>query len=395
MKRVAVIGASLAGLRSVEALRRLGHDGEIAWVGAEKHLPYDRPPLSKQVLEGRWGSERLFLRQNYDELEVEFHLGRSAARLDERFVELDDGRRVEFDGLVVATGASPRQLPDGRDLEGVFTLRSLDDALAIEKKMQRGPRVAIVGAGFIGLEVAACCRTRGLEVTVIESAAVPLGQAIGEVLGQCVADLHRSRGVDLRCGRTVTGVEGTERVSGVRLDDGSLIAADLLVVGIGVKPNTDWLDGSGVDVDDGVVCDATCQTSRPDVVAAGDVARWHHELFDESVRVEHWTNAAEQADAAVRRLLEPEAEKKPFVSVPYFWSDQYDTKMQMAGRYRPGDEMRWVERPEDASGDDKPRLVALFGRGGRLTGALTLNRPAKLVRYRRAIAERVSLDDAL
>lgn len=387
MKTVAVIGASLAGLRAVESLRRQGHTGKIAWVGAEKHLPYDRPPLSKQVLEGKWETPRVFLPCDLEKLEVDLRLGRRATTLDERTVQLDDESRVEFDGLVIATGATARKLPKGGQLAGVHTLRTLEDATSLLAELEAGRRAVVVGAGFIGLEVASCCRARGLDVTVVESLPVPLAGAIGESLGEVVANLHRSNGVDLRCGVSVEGLEGTDRVTAVKLSDGSSIAADFVVVGIGVTPNTDWLKGSGVEVNDGVVCDATCQTTVSNIVAAGDVARWHHELFDESIRVEHWTNAAEQADAAVARLLGTDADSKPFVSVPYFWSDQFDTKIQMAGRYRAGDDVRILENADG-------RLVAIFGREGILTGAVTFNRAAKLIRYRRAIGERTPFDDA-
>ena len=382
MQTIAVVGASLAGLRAVEALRRRGHDGKIIWIGAELVAPYDRPPLSKQILRGEWQPERVALKANYETLGAELELGRAATGLDPRgrSLTLDDGRAIGFDGLVIATGAQPRRLP-GCELDGVHTLRTLDDALAIRKLLEKGPRVAIVGAGFIGLEVAASCRMIGLQVSVVELEAVPLAGVLGRAIGESITDFHRGHGVEMHCGAPVRRLIGETSVEGLELSDGRVLAAELVVVGIGVVPATEWLEGSGVALDDGVVCDERCAASVPGIVACGDVARFIHGASAESVRIEHWSNAVEQADAAVRRLLEgPSA--PPYAAVPYFWSDQYDAKIQFVGRTSPGDALRVIEGALATK-----NLVAVYERGGKLTAGLTVNKPGSLIKLRRAIAE--------
>jgi len=393
MQTIVVVGASLAGLRAVESLRRLGYEGRLVLVGDERHLPYDRPPLSKELLQGKWEADRIALRapDSYAELALDLRLGRRAVRLDRaaRAIDLDDGDRIRFDGLVLATGCAPRSLRGTPPLRGLHTLRTLDDCLAIRAELERRPRVAVVGAGFIGAEVAATCRVRGLDVTLIEALPVPLGRAIGEEMGSLCAALHRDHGVDLRLAVGVAGFAGEGRVERVLLSDGSSVAADLVVVGIGVAPATAWLDSSGLELDDGIVCDATC-AAAPGVVAAGDVARWHNPLFDERMRVEHWTNAVEQGEAAAASLLAGEGAAQPFAPVPFFWSDQYDVKIQFAGRTRPGDEMR-VAHGSQA----ERRFVALYGRAGRLTAVLGFNRPGQVIRYQKMIGERASFEEAL
>ncbi len=402
LRSVVVVGASLAGLRAVETLRREGFDGRVVLVGAEAHEPYDRPPLSKQLLAGELEPAGVALRRTgYDDLDLDLELGVRAVGLDldarQVAIDRDDGRGVQalgFDGLVIATGAAPRMLM-GMDAaampDGVFVLRTLDDALALRARLDGGPKVVVVGAGFIGSEVAATCRSRGLEVTVLEALSAPLVRGLGPVLGAVCGELHRDHGVDLRLGVGVAGFEGAGRVERVRLDDGSAVDADVVVVGVGVAPVTDWLDGSGLTMENGVVCDATL-LAAPGVVAAGDVARWPNPLFDgELARLEHWTNASEQGVAAARRLLHGEgAAPAEFAPVPFVWSDQYDRKIQTAGQFRGDDTMEVVH----GSLDDR-RFVALFGREGRLVGTLGISMPAKLMQYRRMIAERATFADAL
>jgi NADPH-dependent 2,4-dienoyl-CoA reductase/sulfur reductase-like enzyme len=393
LETVAVVGASLAGLRAIETLRREGFDGRLVLVGAEPHLPYDRPPLSKQLLAGEVEPEQIALRGSYDEFDLELRLGTRAVSLDlaARAVELDDGDRVVFDGLVLATGSAPRMLPDTPDLDGLFVLRTVDDALAIRAQLDSSPRVVVVGAGFIGSEVAATCRLRGLDVTVLEALPAPLVRGLGPVLGMVLGELHRDHGVDLRLGVGVSGFDGTKRVERVRLDDGSHVDADLVVVGVGVGPVTGWLEGSGLQIDNGVVCDETL-LAAPGVVAAGDITRWPNPLFGgELMRLEHWTNASEQGVAAARRLLHGDgAAPQPFAPVPFVWSDQYDRKIQTAGHFRGDDEMAVVH-----GSLDERRFVAVFGRAGRLVGALGFSMPAKLMQYRRLIGEQASFDAAL
>ncbi len=389
-----MVGASLAGLRAVETLRRRGFDGRISVVGAESTLPYDRPPLSKEILQGKWEPERTRLRDpaSYEELDVDWRLGVRATGLDPdaRELELDGARKLGFDRLLIATGASPRRLPGTPDLDGIHTLRTLDDALAIRAALERGPRVVVVGAGFIGAEVAASCRERGIDVTMLEVLPVPLVRAIGPELGGWLAAQHRDRGVDLRCGVGVAGFEGTGRLERVRLDDGTAIEADLAVVGIGVAPETDWLRDSGIELRDGIVCDASCATNIPGITAAGDVARWHNPLFSTEMRLEHWTNAVEQGAAAALRLLSEDHEAAPFRPVPFFWSDQYELKLQMVGYVSGEDELRIVQ-----GSLEEGRFLALYGREGRLTGAFGLNRARQVMQQRTRIAEGISFDEAV
>jgi len=384
---------SLAGLRAAEALRQHGFDGCVVAISAEPHLPYDRPPLSKELLAGEREPDEIVLRRHgYDDLDLDWRLGARAVSLDlrAREVELHDGERVAFDGLVVSTGAVPRQLSGQPDLPGVFTLRTLDDALAIRELLGARPHVVVVGAGFIGAEVAATCRQRGVGVTLVEALSQPMVRGLGPELGAVIAGVHRDHGVDLRLGTGVEAIEGVQRVERVRLTDGTSVAADVVVVGVGVAPATDWLEGSGLRLDNGVVCDATC-LAAPGVVAAGDVARWPNPLFDgEPMRLEHWTNATEQGVHAARRLLAGEGGADPFAPVPFVWSDQYDRKIQTVGRVDAGGQ---VHVAHGTLADRQ--FVALFGRGGRIVGALGFNRPRQVMQYRRMIAERASWDDAL
>ena len=392
MRSVTIVGASLAGLRAAETLRQQGFDGDVRLIGAERHLPYDRPPLSKQVLAGDWEPSRTVLTTDdkLAELGVEMRLGLKAAAFDlaTRTLTLETGETLAADGLVVATGARCRTLPGTENLAGVHVLRSLDDSLALRAEFEAVPnRVVVVGAGFIGAEVAATARGRGLEVTMVEALPNPLSRVLGDEMGSVCAAVHRDHGVDLRTSVGVDGLEGDERVRRVLLSDGSAVEADVVVVGIGVIPNTEWLDGSGLTIDNGVVCDSSC-LAADGVVAAGDVARWPNELFGEVMRVEHWDNAAAQGAHAARRLLTADA--GPFTPVPWFWSDQYDRKIQLAGRVRPDDEVRVV-----AGSIEERRFAALYGRAGRLMGVLGFNRPRHVMRYRALIERGASFDEAL
>lgn len=301
MRRIAVVGASAAGLSAAETLRREGYDGTITVVGEEPEPPYDRPPLSKQVLAAEWELDRLALRTSADlaALDLDLRLGVAATGLElvSRTVELADGSVVPYDGLIIATGVRPRRLPG----EGAHVLRTLDDALTLREQLSAGRRLVVVGAGFLGAEAAAVAWRLGVEVTLLEPAAVPMAHAVGAEVGRMLARVHVERGIDLRCGVTVTEV--TE--DGVRLADGEEIEADEVLVAIGSLPNTEWLEGSGLTVGDGLVCDQYCEAAK-DVYAAGDVAHWYNPLFGTSMRIEHRTNAAEQGMAAARNLLAAE-----------------------------------------------------------------------------------------
>jgi 3-phenylpropionate/trans-cinnamate dioxygenase ferredoxin reductase component len=384
-----VVGASLAGLRAAESLRHHGYDGTLIVVGEEPHHPYDRPPLSKRALTEPGADIAALTRLPVpQDLEVEWRLGVAAVGLDldRRRVSLSDGDELAFAGLVIATGATPRSLPGVAGLDGVGVLRSLDDAVRLRRQLEGGPAVVVIGAGFIGLEVAASCRQLGLETTVLEYLPVPLERAIGAQMGAVVARSHTDNGVDLRFGVSVEAVVGTDRVEGVRLADGSVVPADVVVVGIGVAPEVGWLSGSGLDLADGVICDdrlRVCSGGRPvdGVVAAGDVARWAHPGHAQALRLEHWTNAVEQGEAAGRTLLHGD-DAPVFAPVPYFWSDQYGRKLQFVGHTLPDDQIQVVDGALD--GD---RWVVAYGRSGRLVAGLGQGRPARVMGIRRSIEQ--------
>lgn len=392
--RVVVVGASLAGLRAVEALRRRGHGGEITLIGDEPHRPYDRPPLSKQVLTGAWPADKTFFRRRdgYEPLDLDMRLGVAASELDlgARRVGLADGTEVSYDQLVIATGTRPRQLPNDENLSGIHVLRSMGDALSLQASLATASHVVLVGAGFIGLEVAAACRDRGLAVTAVELDPLPLAGVLGEPVAAALVELHRARGVAFRTGQQVVGFAGQQgRVSGVELAGGERIAADAVVVGIGVVPNTEWLAGSGLALADGVLCDERCQSSDPNVVAAGDVASYFDQRLGRQRRVEHWTHAVEMANAAATRLLEG-ASTPSFAPVPYVWSDQYDLKLQLVGHIPEGAMPHVLEGSLEAQGT-RP-LVVVYAVGSEVTGALTWNRPRQLIALRQAIAKGTTLD---
>lgn len=388
--RLVVVGASLAGLRAVEGARKAGFDGAITLVGAEPHLPYDRPPLSKAFLNGDIAAPTFRpVEVLTEELGAELRLGVPATGLDttRRVVEVD-GQDIGYDGLVLATGAHARQLPALSGLDGVHTLRTLDDALAVRAALSENPRVVVIGAGFIGSEIASAARKRGLSTVVLEALPTPLVRAIGEELGAACSALHVEHGTDLRCGARVVGLEGTTRVEAVVLDDGSVLPADLVVVGAGATPATEWLAGSGVETDDGILCDETLATSAPDVYAAGDVARWHNPLFERRMRLEHWTSAAEQGSVAGAAAAVPGA-AKPYSTVPYFWSDWYGHRIQFVG-VPSADETRTVLEDPGAG-----RFVSLYRQGDRLAGVLSLNGQREIMKFRALVARRASWGEAL
>jgi NADPH-dependent 2,4-dienoyl-CoA reductase/sulfur reductase-like enzyme len=394
MESVVVVGASLSGLRTAEALRAKGFAGSITIVGAESLAPYDRPPLSKSYLEGKRTLDQLSLRPSdplVKGLDVDLRLGRAVSGLDpeRQTVALGDDRPLPFDGLVIATGTSPRVLPGTERLPNVFSLRTVSDADAIRARFAPGARVVLIGAGFIGGEVASTAVTAGCVVTIIEAAPISLARQLGDSMGLAVSALHERNGVSLLTGATVTAVdEGL-----VRLADGSHHEYDVLVVGIGVQPNTGWLEGSGVDVSNGVLCDETLrvmvdEAPAANIVAVGDVARWPNSRFayEGPVRIEHWTNAVESADHAAATLL---GSPMPFTPVPYFWSDQHGKKIQFLGRAAGADEVAVV------SGSIDDKFVALYRRGDRLVAALGVSSIKLLMGYRQRLLDGCSWDDAV
>ena len=393
-ERIAIAGASLGGLRSAQALRGRGKfEGAITLIGAEPHYPYDRPPLSKQVLAGEWEPARTLLEAPaaIEKLNLDLRLGvrAEALNLEARTIALSDGEHVVFDALIIATGAAPRTLPGTPDLAGIYTLRTIDDSLRIRAELAEGPRVAVVGAGFIGAEVAAVARSAGLDVTLIEALPAPLANALGAEIGDACAALHRSHGVDVRCDTPVAGFEGGERVERVLLADGSAVEADVVVVGIGVAPATGWLEGSGLTLRDGVVCDATC-AAAPGVYAVGDVARWYNPIFEEEMRVEHWTNTIHQSRHVARNLLAEPGAARPFASVPYVWSDQYDASIQYLGHSLSDDAVAVLHGSLESL-----EFVAIYQRNGIIVGGLTFNMPQQLASYRPLIEQRTPWEAVL
>jgi 3-phenylpropionate/trans-cinnamate dioxygenase ferredoxin reductase subunit len=389
---VVVVGASVAGMQAAHTLRRDGFDGRITVIDGESATPYDKPPLSKQVLKGDWEPDRIVLPAAAEDLDIDWRLGQHAIGLDvdDRVVRLAT-ERVSFDGLVLATGAAARHLPGTARMAGVFALRTLDDCLGLRAALDAGPsRVVVIGAGFIGSEVAATCRARGLEVTILEMAPVPLERALGAEMGMVCAGLHRDNGVDLRLGVVVDGLVGTDRVEGVQLADGEMIEAEVVVVGIGVAPTTGWIDGSGLTVDNGVVVDETLEAA-PGIVAAGDLARYPSRRFGGLQRIEHWENAVQMGAAAAKRLLVADGETpEAYDPVPYFWSDQYDRKIQLVGRSGADDRIEVVH-----GSTDERRFVALYGRQGRVVGVLGMNRPRHVMGLKALVDDAVSWDDGL
>ncbi|MFF1420862.1 NAD(P)/FAD-dependent oxidoreductase [Streptomyces sp. NPDC058280] len=386
IRQVTVVGASAAGVSTAEGLRRAGYEGRITLIGEEAHLPYDRPPLSKQLLSGDWEPERLRLRgeEALAGLRLDLRLGVPAQSLDmaAHEVVLADGERVGYDALVVATGAAARRLPGTEGVSGVHVLRTLEDALGLREALRGGPRLVVVGSGFVGCEAAAVARRMGAEVTMVSDVPAPLADVLGPDLGTMLAEVHREQGVRLEPGVLVEGIrsEGV-RATGVRLADGRTLEADAVLVGIGARPNTGWLAGSGVPVGNGVECDATLYAGS-DVWAAGDVAGWLHPRTGIPTRIEHRTNAAEQGLAVARNILAGPGAAIPFDPVPYVWSDQYDLKVQIFGRTRGADRMRVVE-----GGLAERKLIALYGLGGQVCGAVAVNMARAARAYRALVAE--------
>jgi NADPH-dependent 2,4-dienoyl-CoA reductase/sulfur reductase-like enzyme len=384
MNRLVIVGASLSGLRAAQAARKAGFDGDVVMVGDESHLPYTRPPLSKEVLAGEHTVDKAHL--PCDELDVEWRLGAPAASLDRerRTVVLSDGYEVAYDRLIAATGSRARSWPGpGAELDGVHVLRGLDDAIALRAAFDNQPRVAVVGAGFIGCEVAQTARKLGLEVTLIDIAATPM-LPLGATLGGWCADLHRGNGVDVRLGTGVAALVGDGQVEAVQLADGERVEADVVVVGLGAAPNTEWLAGTGLELDPGLVCDATLTAvGDPDVLGAGDIVSWPHPMADgEAIRIEHWTVAAEQGQLAGRNALLEPVERRPYDAPPYFWSDQYDVKIQSLGLPGRAEHLELIE-----SSPDGARRVYGAERDGRLIGVIAINAARRLGAYRMALAD--------
>lgn len=396
--RLVVVGSGLAGLRACEAARKAGFTGPVVLLGEEAHLPYDRPPLSKEFLDRR--DHVLHLREEQTlrtELGIDLRLQTTATgvRPQDRVLHTTAGE-LRYSRLVIATGAGPRSLPGAEEVDGVLTLRTLDDAHRLRAALDESPRVLVVGSGFIGSEVASAARARGLPTTVVEVFDAPLVRSLGPQVGALCERLHREAGTDLRLGVRVQAVDRTDAGVAVTLSDGTTDTYDLVVVGIGAVPATGWLEGSGIQrvADGGIVCDATLAaldeagTPFGDVWAAGDVASWVNPLFDVRMRLEHWSGAAEQGAIAGRNAVGA-GEPAVYRTVPYFWSDWYGTRLQFVGI--PDAEEVLVQHRTDPAGG----TVVLYRRGDRLVGAFTIGRPDLVMKYRRLIVRSAGWDEGV
>ncbi|GAA4618749.1 FAD-dependent oxidoreductase [Saccharopolyspora hordei] len=387
LRTVAVVGASVAGWRAAQELREQGFDGRLLVIGAEAHRPYDRPPLSKELLAGTVQPDELALGSEQEEadLDADWRLGTPAVRLDPRrgTVVLADGSEVRADGVVLATGSEPLGLP-GADAPGCHQVRTLDGALALREAVRAGARVVVVGAGLIGTEVASTCRERGAEVTLVDAQHLPLARTLGIELAPLFFAQHEDNGVRVRCGTPVTRVLAEDRVTGVELADGRVVPADVVVVETGTEPATRWLRGSGLKLRDGVVTDAGCVTALPTVVAVGDLARYQPVHRSRTVRSPHWTTAVDQPPVAVRNLLAGRT-VATCTGVPHFWSRQYGSTLQFAGYAGPKDRITVV----DGSLASR-RFVATYHRGGRQVAVLAMNSPKQFATHRRRLTAALS-----
>ncbi|CQD06436.1 ferredoxin reductase [Mycobacterium lentiflavum] len=382
-----IVGGGLAAARTAEQLRRSEYTGPVTIVSDEVHLPYDRPPLSKEVLRKEVDDVALKPREFYDENNITLRLGAAATGLDTvaQTLTLSDGTSIGYDELVIATGLVPRRIPAFPDLEGIRVLRSFDESMALREHAAKAHNAVVIGAGFIGCEVAASLRSMGVEVVLVEPQPTPLASVLGEQIGELVSRLHRNEGVDVRTGIGVAEVRGDGHVDTVVLSDGTELAADLVVVGIGSRPATEWLDGSGVDVDNGVICDEAGRTSAPNVWALGDVASWR-DATGHQARVEHWSNVADQARVVVPAML---GQQVPSITVvPYFWSDQYDVKIQCLGEPEATDIVHLVE-------DDGRKFLAYYERDGVVVGVVGGGLPGKVMKARGKIAAATPISELL
>jgi NADPH-dependent 2,4-dienoyl-CoA reductase/sulfur reductase-like enzyme len=388
MRTIAVVGASVAGMAAARALRQLGFDGRLVLIGDEPHLPYDRPPLSKEFLAGTKSEADLSLQIDGEDLAMDWRLAVAATGLDPatRTLHLSDGDALRTDGVVIATGARPRVVAGLRWPSGVHQLRTIDDARALRRDLLAGARLVVVGAGFIGSEVASTARSLGVDVTVVEIAPTPLAGPLGDEMGRAVSALHAANGVRLVCGTGVTAINGTDRVTGVELSDGTTVPADVVVVGVGVVPNVEWFEGSGLTVNNGVECNAFGGTDLPGVVAVGDCASWYDPATRAGRRIEHWTNAREGATIAAAWLLSGGTDmraRRP----PYFWSDQYGTSVRFAGSTAGFDQLTI-----DEGSVDEQSFVAVYQRAGGPIGVLSVGRDQAFIAWRRRLRTREVAD---
>ena len=389
LETIAIVGASMAGGTAAATLREQGFDGRVVLIGAEPEPPYERPPLSKELLRGESTLEDALIRPAgfWEEQSIETRFGVSVDGVDPVVCEIElagSGERLRYDRLLVSTGARNRRLPiPGIDLDGVLDLRTVGDAERIRARLSAGARAVVVGMGFVGSEVAASLRQSGLEVTAIELARTPLAETLGAEVGGTLAAAHADRGVAMRFGEGIAAFEGEGRLERVVTDGGTSIEADLAVVALGVEPVTDLLEGSGVELDRGVLVDEHCRTSVEGIYAAGDVANHFHPLAGRHLRVEHWQNAMMQGEHAARSML---GDTTPYDEVHWFWSDQYEHHLQWGGLPGPWDEVVVRGSLEDRT------FTAFYLKDGLLNAAASLDYPKEVRRAMKVVAARVAVD---
>jgi len=390
LERIVVVGGNIAGLRALETLRAEGFEGELFLISNDTHLPYNRPFLSKELLTNEISAASVYYHEDswYRDQRIELLMGVSASGLDlrERCVVHQTGT-LDFDAVIIATGSRARDLAHTERLAGVFTLRNLDDALQLREWLVPGNRLVVVGAGFIGAEVASSARSLGLDVTVLESAEAPMIRAVGRETGAALGGIHGNNGTVLRCGVGVAGFSGRGRVEHVTLSDGTQLPADVVVVGIGVVPNVEWLAGSGLQIDNGIACDSYLCAGVDRVFAAGDVALVDRGWLGHRQRGEQWTAAADQGRLAACNLLKGPQLQQPFETMPYFWSDQYGIRIQSAGLTSIGEAIPLV-----GSAGTGP-FVGLYLRNGLAIGAIAANAPRQFARIRRILPGMPSMDE--
>jgi len=387
-KHIVIVGAGHAGGRAAEALRAAGFPGRVTLVGSEKHPPYERPPLSKELLAGAIEHAKTYLNPEsfYSEKDIALRLGATVGAIDRKAqrIEIESGEAIPYDALLLTTGARARKLPlPGGEGQRVFYLRDIDDSLKLRERLTEGVRLAVIGAGFIGLEVAATARKRGAQVTVLELAPHPLARVAAPELGEFFARLHRGKGVDLRTGVKVTGIEDTGGELRILLDGASPLLADYVAIGIGAQPNTELAHQAGIETRDGVIVDQFGRSSDAQVFAAGDVTRHFNPLLGRHVRLEAWQNAQNQGIAVAKIMAGGE---QPFSEVPWFWTDQYETNVQMAGAPDKWDRVVFRGEPTD------PGFTLFQLLDGKVVAAVTVNN-ARDMRFARMLIQNGKIVD--
>jgi 3-phenylpropionate/trans-cinnamate dioxygenase ferredoxin reductase subunit len=391
-----IVGGGLAGVRVVQSLRRHGFAGPVTLLAAEPHLPYDRPPLSKKIITGEVEAHEILLcdRDQLDELRIDLRTSSRVTELDteSKRLVLSDGTEHVYGELVIATGATPKLLPGQPPLENVYAVRTIDDGLRLREAAKAAQQACVIGGGVLGAEIAASVRFHGIEVTIIDVAEGLLARTLGKsAVASALLTLHEAAGVAVRLNTGVQSLVGEQAVAGVRLSDGTTLPADLVVIALGVTPDTGWLAGSGVELDDGIVTDAQLRTSSPDVFAVGDVVRVVDRRHGTSERAEHWTSAVEQAAVVARNLIAgADGELTTYVAAPYVWSDQHGERIQMIGTVLGADDEVVLPHPEQHQ-----RLLSLFGTNGVFTGAAAIGMPRPIARLRPMLANGVSFNEAV